>query len=151
MYLNFLCTARARARAPKELIHLEAHLWALFNFYNKIISLLKMNRFLIIPLMYNFSNSVKFEVDFYTTQVSIFFCFYSNLLRNSWNTWESCRCEKGGVVKVFQSHSKGFCKRLNYCSWPLKIIFWDWIFDDFRMKMIKSACIGLLWFYKCTY
>ena len=150
MYLNFLCTARARARAPKELIHLEAHLWALFNFYNKIISLLKMNRFLIIPLMYNFSNSVKFEVDFYTTQVSsfVFIAICWEIVETLGNLVD---VRRGGVVKVFQSHSKGFCKRLNYCSWPLKIIFWDWIFDDFRMKMIKSACIGLLWFYKCTY
>ena len=34
---------------------------------------------------------------------------------------------------------------------PLKIIFWDYIFENFRLKMNKNTFFGLLWLYKGNY
>jgi len=34
---------------------------------------------------------------------------------------------------------------------PLKIIFWDYIFENFRLKMIKNTSVGLLWLSKGIY
>ena len=34
---------------------------------------------------------------------------------------------------------------------PLKIIFWDYIFENFRLKMNKNAFFGILWLYKGNY
>ena len=34
---------------------------------------------------------------------------------------------------------------------PLKTIFWDYIFENFRLKMNKNTFFGLLWLYKGNY
>ena len=34
---------------------------------------------------------------------------------------------------------------------PLKIIFWDYIFENFRLKMNKNTFFGILWLYKGNY
>ena len=34
---------------------------------------------------------------------------------------------------------------------PLKIIFWDFIFENFRLKINKNTFFGLLWLYKGNY
>ena len=34
---------------------------------------------------------------------------------------------------------------------PLKIIFWDYIFENFRLKITKIRFFGLLWLYKGNY
>ena len=81
-------------------------------------------------------------------------------------------CLVGGVQKVFfWSHSKGFYKHPNDCTnhiewlfddlrhvWdifdpiePLKIIFWDWIFETFRLNIGKNPFFGLLCLYKGFY
>ena len=33
----------------------------------------------------------------------------------------------------------------------LKIIFWDYIFENFRLKMNKNTFFGILWLYKGNY
>ena len=73
---------------------------------------------------------------------------------------------------LFQSHSKGLHKNPNDCmnhpEWlfwscetcfrhifgtirPLKIIFWDYIFENFLLKMNKNTFFDMLWLYKGNY
>ena len=74
---------------------------------------------------------------------------------------------KGGSGYFFQIHSKGLYKHPNdsrnhpewlfwsFETWDifgtipsLKIIFWDYIFEKFRLKMNKNTFFGILWLYK---
>ena len=68
---------------------------------------------------------------------------------------------RGGVMNFFRVTLKAFI-RTRMTVWtiqfetfgtirPQKIIFWDYIFENFCLKMSKNTFIGLFWLRKGTY
>ena len=72
---------------------------------------------------------------------------WGNFFRFTLKAFISIRMTPGIIQNDYSDHVRHVWDIFG-TIWSLKIIFWDYIFENFRLKMNKNTFFGILWLYK---
>ena len=114
-------------------------------------------------IFFQFWFKIRFFQNFYiTSSASMFFNFgnmgisvfkgggWRNFFRFTLKAFISIRMTLGIIQNDYFDHVRHVWDIFGTIR-SLKIIFWDYIFENFRLKMNKNTFFGILWLYKGNY